>query len=72
MFFFRILNANPDDGVAVVLCLITIWWCVRYVPRGPGPDAVRSGGFRSVKCLPGNENAGRHDLGLVSRSRDPA
>jgi hypothetical protein len=37
MFFFRILNANPDDGVAVVLCLITIWWCVRYVPRGPGP-----------------------------------
>ncbi len=37
MFFFRFLNANPDDGVAVVLCLITIWWCVRYVPRGPGP-----------------------------------
>jgi hypothetical protein len=37
MFFFRILNANPNDGVAVVLCLITIWWCVRYVPRGPGP-----------------------------------
>ena len=37
MFFFRFLNANPDDGVAVMLCLITIWWCVRYVPRGPGP-----------------------------------
>ena len=37
MFFFRILNANPDDGVAVMLSLITIWWCVRYVPRGPGP-----------------------------------
>ena len=33
MFFFRILNANPNDGVAVMLCLITIWWCVRYVPR---------------------------------------
>ena len=37
MFFFRILNANPNDGVAVMLCLIIIWWCVRYVPRGPGP-----------------------------------
>jgi len=37
MFFFRFLNVNPDDGVAVMLCLITIWWCVRYVPRGPGP-----------------------------------
>jgi hypothetical protein len=34
---YRILNANPNDGVAVMLCLITIWWCVRYVPRGPGP-----------------------------------
>jgi hypothetical protein len=35
MLFFRILNADPVDGVAVVLCLITIWWCVRYAPRGP-------------------------------------
>ena len=37
MFFFRFLNANPDDGMVVMLSLITIWWCVRYVPRGPGP-----------------------------------
>lgn len=37
MFFFRFLNAYLDDGVAVILCMITIWWCVRYVPRGPGP-----------------------------------
>jgi hypothetical protein len=37
MFFFRFLNTNPDDRVAVMLCLITIWWCVRYVPSGPGP-----------------------------------
>ncbi len=35
MIFFRILNADPVDGVAMVLCLITIWWCVRYAPRGP-------------------------------------
>jgi intracellular septation protein A len=37
MFVFRILNANPVDVVAVMLCLITIWWCVRYVPTGPRP-----------------------------------
>lgn len=37
MLFFRILNADPADGMAIMLCLITIWWCVRYVPRGSGP-----------------------------------
>lgn len=35
MLFFEILDINPVDGVAVLLCLITIWWCVRYVPTGP-------------------------------------
>jgi hypothetical protein len=35
MIFFRILDVDPVDGVAIVLCLITIWWCVRYAPRGP-------------------------------------
>jgi hypothetical protein len=32
MFIFDLLNASPIDGLAICLCLITIWWCVRAVP----------------------------------------
>jgi len=33
MVLFRILNIDPVDVVALVVCLVTLWWCVRFVPR---------------------------------------
>jgi len=33
MVLFRVLNIDPVDAIALVLCLITLWWCVRFAPR---------------------------------------
>lgn len=33
MFIFDLLKASPIDGVTICLCLVSILWCVRVVPR---------------------------------------